>query len=68
MIHCHMLDHEDHGLMATFKVVRPKRSGTTATSAAVLSSPLVRNVLWADTARPDLTADDLMCRRRDRNA
>ncbi|HEU5038850.1 MAG TPA: multicopper oxidase domain-containing protein [Nocardioides sp.] len=22
MIHCHMLDHEDHGMMATFKVVR----------------------------------------------
>ncbi len=22
MVHCHMLDHEDHGMMATFKVVR----------------------------------------------
>ena len=22
MIHCHMLDHEDHGMMATFRVVR----------------------------------------------
>jgi FtsP/CotA-like multicopper oxidase with cupredoxin domain len=28
MIHCHMLDHEDHGLMAQFKVVR--RSGSAA--------------------------------------
>ncbi|MDQ1705798.1 MAG: hypothetical protein QOF18_2164 [Frankiaceae bacterium] len=26
MIHCHMLDHEDHGLMAQFQVVRPSRS------------------------------------------
>ena len=23
LIHCHMLDHEDHGLMATFTVVKP---------------------------------------------
>jgi spore coat protein A len=23
LIHCHMLDHEDHGMMATFQVVRP---------------------------------------------
>ena len=22
MIHCHMLDHEDHGMMARFDVVR----------------------------------------------
>ena len=25
MIHCHMLDHEDDGMMATFEVVKPKR-------------------------------------------
>ena len=25
MIHCHMLDHEDNGMMATFEVVKPKR-------------------------------------------
>jgi hypothetical protein len=24
MVHCHMLDHEDHGLMAQFAVVNPK--------------------------------------------
>ena len=23
MVHCHMLDHEDHGMMAQFEVVRP---------------------------------------------
>jgi FtsP/CotA-like multicopper oxidase with cupredoxin domain len=26
VIHCHMLDHEDHGLMTQFDVVRPKRA------------------------------------------
>jgi len=26
MIHCHMLDHEDDGMMATWRVVKPKRS------------------------------------------
>ncbi len=25
MVHCHMLDHEDHGMMAQFRVVRPGR-------------------------------------------
>jgi FtsP/CotA-like multicopper oxidase with cupredoxin domain len=25
MIHCHMLDHEDDGMMATFRVVKPRR-------------------------------------------
>jgi FtsP/CotA-like multicopper oxidase with cupredoxin domain len=30
MIHCHMLDHEDHGMMAQFAVVKP---GTKATPA-----------------------------------
>ena len=23
MVHCHMLDHEDHGMMAQFEVVAP---------------------------------------------
>jgi len=23
MVRCHMLDHEDHGMMATFEVVKP---------------------------------------------
>jgi FtsP/CotA-like multicopper oxidase with cupredoxin domain/plastocyanin len=26
LIHCHMLDHEDHGMMSTFQVVRPGAS------------------------------------------
>jgi spore coat protein A, manganese oxidase len=25
MVHCHMLDHEDHGMMAQFEVVAPRR-------------------------------------------
>jgi FtsP/CotA-like multicopper oxidase with cupredoxin domain len=24
MVHCHMLDHEDHGMMAQFEVVPPR--------------------------------------------
>jgi FtsP/CotA-like multicopper oxidase with cupredoxin domain len=31
LIHCHMLDHEDHGMMATFAVVKP---GTAALGPA----------------------------------
>jgi len=27
LIHCHMLDHEDHGMMATFQVVKPGTAG-----------------------------------------
>jgi FtsP/CotA-like multicopper oxidase with cupredoxin domain len=27
VIHCHMFDHEDHGLMSQFEVVRPGRAG-----------------------------------------
>jgi spore coat protein A, manganese oxidase len=66
MLHCHMLDHEDHGLMATFKVYRPKTSRTgSSTSAAVVSSPLIRSIVDADTA-PSLQAEDLMCRTRRR--
>jgi hypothetical protein len=33
MIHCHMLDHEDHGLMAQFKVLPPRTTSTTSTTA-----------------------------------
>jgi len=33
LLHCHMLDHEDHGMMATFVVVKP------GTAAPVLSTP-----------------------------
>lgn len=28
VIHCHMLDHEDHGLMSQFEVVRPAKART----------------------------------------
>jgi FtsP/CotA-like multicopper oxidase with cupredoxin domain len=67
MLHCHMLDHEDHGLMATFKVYRPATTGTrTVASADVVSSPLIRSVLAADTSVDGMTADDLMCRTRRR--
>jgi hypothetical protein len=42
MLHCHMLDHEDHGLMAQFEVVRTSRKATTgnAAQAAVIARDL----------------------------
>lgn len=33
MLHCHMLDHEDHGLMGQFDVVRTSRKATTGSAA-----------------------------------
>ncbi|HEU5033838.1 MAG TPA: multicopper oxidase domain-containing protein [Mycobacteriales bacterium] len=52
MIHCHMLDHEDHGLMAQFAVVKPghglpkgyyyDKSASAATAAAVPRQAAVR--------------------------
>jgi FtsP/CotA-like multicopper oxidase with cupredoxin domain len=37
MVHCHMLDHEDHGMMAQFRVVRP---GSRAAERAIVSPHL----------------------------
>ena len=56
MVHCHMLDHEDHGMMTTFEVV-PAGQGdrTTAPSLASLP-PVARDVVThaaaAKTAAP----------------
>ena len=46
MLHCHMLDHEDHGLMTQFEVVRTK--GTAATGPAARAARLDRQ--WARQA------------------
>jgi hypothetical protein len=46
MLHCHMLDHEDHGLMAQFDVVRTK--GTAATGLAARAARLDRQ--WSRRA------------------
>jgi spore coat protein A, manganese oxidase len=65
MLHCHMLDHEDHGLMAQFEVVRTK-SRTTSGSAAqaavalrtVRRAQLSPTKLWGLTfIRPRLATD-----------
>jgi hypothetical protein len=47
MLHCHMLDHEDHGLMAQFDVVRTSSKATTgsAARAAVAERALRRATL-----------------------
>jgi hypothetical protein len=47
MIHCHMLDHEDHGLMAQFKVVRP--SSRAPRAAAVDPVSRVLTAEWRST-------------------
>jgi spore coat protein A, manganese oxidase len=64
MLHCHMLDHEDHGLMAQFDVVRTTNKATTgsAARAAVAERALRRAMLTPTTlwglrvARPHLAA------------
>jgi spore coat protein A len=64
MLHCHMLDHEDHGLMAQFDVVRTGSRATTgsAAQAAVAARALRRSApapthLWGLTVRtPRLAA------------
>ena len=38
LIHCHMLDHEDHEMMATFAVVDPRGRGPTTRTAETLPS------------------------------
>ncbi len=66
LIHCHMLDHEDHGMMATFEVVKP---GTAGTPLPVTPPPAVHQLhaarsslavlagsTWCRIADPDLRA------------
>ena len=36
VIHCHMLDHEDHGLMAQFEVVRPGKAPPLSTQVSAI--------------------------------
>ena len=42
MLHCHMLDHEDHGLMAQFDVVRATGSAAKTTGLAAQAARLDR--------------------------
>lgn len=52
MLHCHMLEHEDHGMMATFEVVEPG-AGDAPTAHLDASDPvaaLMRDTLPAATA------------------
>jgi FtsP/CotA-like multicopper oxidase with cupredoxin domain len=46
MMHCHMLEHEDHGMMATFEVVPP---GSV--------TPVARELSSGDLHRPDLRCE-----------
>lgn len=40
LIHCHMLDHEDHGMMATFAVVKPGDSSPMPSGRTLSGLPL----------------------------
>ncbi len=40
LIHCHMLDHEDHGMMATFQVVKPGAARVVPMSHQLSGLPL----------------------------
>jgi FtsP/CotA-like multicopper oxidase with cupredoxin domain/plastocyanin len=55
MLHCHMLDHEDHGLMGQFDVVRTSRKATTGAAARVArqwrASTRTATHLWGLTVR-----------------
>jgi FtsP/CotA-like multicopper oxidase with cupredoxin domain len=67
MLHCHMLDHEDHGLMTQFKVVKPGapagRVATTSsrpTSSSLLVSGATLRSMWCTPeARASLRAQFL---------
>jgi spore coat protein A, manganese oxidase len=51
MIHCHMLDHEDHGMMTTFEVVEPGQGDLPAGAVPGLPAALERSVEpWAQGA------------------
>ena len=58
MIHCHMLNHEDHGMMARFRVVDPRRLAGHARGTAVRARQLPHAVdpmrTLAATSRADL--------------
>ncbi len=48
LIHCHMLDHEDHGMMATFNVVKP---GGSSLSSSALSGQTLSDIASAVLCR-----------------
>lgn len=64
MLHCHMLDHEDHGLMGQFDVVRTSHKATTGSAAraaaalrALRHTALAPTRLWGlRFTRPHLAA------------
>jgi spore coat protein A len=53
LIHCHMLDHEDHGMMATFQVVRPASNAAPHHPSGTSLSEIAEAALcrWEEYAR-----------------
>jgi spore coat protein A len=55
LIHCHMLDHEDHGMMATFTVVRPGAAAPAPIAHQHLSGLPLSTILRAAVCRREET-------------
>ncbi|MCU1587082.1 MAG: Multicopper oxidase [Frankiales bacterium] len=53
LIHCHMLDHEDHGMMATFVVVKPGAAKATPLLAQHLSGTSLSAITSAALCRKE---------------
>ncbi len=72
LLHCHMLDHEDHGMMATFEVVKPGSllAGNAHPGHPVASPSPRRSALRAATPRSGATLSEIteaaLCRREEK--
>jgi FtsP/CotA-like multicopper oxidase with cupredoxin domain/plastocyanin len=58
LIHCHMLDHEDHGMMSAFEVVKPGTAGLVPRVAAAHHVPETHRSLAA-------IASGYLCRQKE---
>ena len=58
LIHCHMLDHEDHGMMSAFEVVKPGTAGLVPRVAAAHHGPETHQSLAA-------IASGYLCRQKE---
>jgi len=65
MIHCHMLDHEDHGLMTQFEVVRTTAKNATGNAARAARFGAVKTTAFGLTAAE---VRQLMCGPEERAA
>ncbi len=62
MVHCHMLEHEDHGMMTTFEVVEPGKGDRLPRSPIDPTPTLVRASMPPATAQDALAVLDHVAR------